>query len=56
MLPEKHQSVAPTKRILLGVLGVFVVLTAVWFAVSAAVNAGGEDCPASGNSTAERCR
>jgi hypothetical protein len=56
MLPEKHQSIAPTRRVLLGVLGVCVVLAAVWFAVSAAVNAGEEDCPAGGNSTIERCR
>jgi hypothetical protein len=56
MLPEKHQSVVPPRRVLLGVVGVVVVLAAVWFAVSAAVSSGGQDCPASGNSTAERCR
>jgi hypothetical protein len=56
-LPEKRQSVSPDRRVLLAVLGVAVVLAAVWFSVSAAVSGGGEDCPARGpNSTIERCR
>ena len=45
-LPEKRQSVRPNRSVLVGALLIAVVLAAVWFAVSAAVEAGGEDCPA----------
>lgn len=56
-IPEKRQSIRPPRSFLLVILAVLVVMTAVWFAVSAAVKSGGEDCPAKGeNVTIERCR
>jgi hypothetical protein len=35
---------------------IVIALAAVWFAVGAAVGSGGDDCPAEGNATGERCR
>lgn len=56
-IPEKRQSVVPPARILVpSVLGLVVVLAVIWFAVAAAVTAGGEDCPATKNQTINSCR
>lgn len=56
-IPEKRQSIVPPVRILVpSILGLLVVLAAIWFAVAAAVGAGGEDCPATKNETIARCR
>ena len=57
-IPEKRQSVRPSRRVLLGVLLIVVTLAAVWFAVTAAVQGGGEDCPAERETGAvsDQCR
>jgi len=55
-IPEKRQSVRPPLRVLLVALVLLAALGVVWFAVSAAVHQGGEDCPAQRQSTTERCR
>jgi hypothetical protein len=57
-IPEQRQSVRPSGRVLLGVLCVFIALLVVWFAVGAAVDAGGEDCPAQNErgAVSDRCR
>ncbi len=44
-LPEKKQSIRSPRSLLLAALAALVVLVAVWFAVSAAVSWGGDDCP-----------
>jgi len=55
-IPEKRQSVRPPLRVVLVALVLLAALGVVWFAVSAAVHQGGEDCPAQRQSTTERCR
>ena len=57
-MPEKRQSVRPRLPVLLGAVGTLVVMALIWFAVTWAVDAGGQDCaskPRSGASS-DRCR
>lgn len=56
-LPEKRQSIRPDVSVLIGGLLIVVVLAAVWFAVTAAIEGGGGDCPAQRESGAvsDRC-
>jgi len=55
-IPQKRQSVRPQLPVLVAAALIVVALVAVWFAVGAAVGSGGDDCPAEGNATGERCR
>ena len=57
-IPEKRQSIRPPRRMLLVVCLILVAMAAVWFAVTTAVQAGGEDCPAERESGAvsNQCR
>lgn len=58
-VPDKHQSVAPPRSMLIGVLGLLLLFAAVWFGVSAAANYAGSDCPATSkvkNMQPARCR
>ena len=56
-MPEKRQSIRPPRSFIFVLVAMLVVMAAVWFAVSAAVKSGGEDCPAQGENVAiERCR
>jgi hypothetical protein len=44
-------------QVLVAALLILVALVAVWFAVSAAVGSGGDDCPAAeSQETGDRCR
>jgi hypothetical protein len=57
-IPEKRQSIRPRLPVLLGALGTVLVMAVIWFAVTWAVGAGGEDCaskPANG-AASDRCR
>ncbi len=55
-MPEKRQSIRPPRSVLIAALVALAALAVVWFAVSAAVQAGGEDCPARANATTANCR
>jgi hypothetical protein len=56
-VPEARQSIRPDRGIVIGLVAVLVVMAVVWFAVSAAMGSGGQDCPAKARNTAEsRCR
>ena len=55
-IPQKRQSVRPPTAVIVAAAVIAVAMIAVWFAVGAAVGSGGDDCPARGNETAERCR
>lgn len=57
-IPRRRQRLfPPPKPVLLGLLGVAVVLAAMWLALSAAVGFGGDDCAAQKNPAASaRCR
>ena len=50
-IPAKRQSIRPRLPVLLGAVGTLVVMAVIWFAVTWAVDAGGQDCaskPSSG--------
>jgi len=55
-IPEKRQRIRPPLAVIVVALVAVLALGAVWFAVSAAVSSGGDDCPARTNATTERCR
>ena len=55
-VPEKRQSVAPSRSVWLGLAALAVVLVVIWFAVAAAVGGGGDDCAATANQSSETCR
>jgi hypothetical protein len=55
-IPQQRQSLRPPVPVLVAAAVIAVALVAVWFAVGAAVGSGGDDCPAKGTETAERCR
>jgi hypothetical protein len=58
-VPDKHQSIAPPKSMLIGLLGLLLMFAAAWFGISTAANHAGSDCPASSevaNMQPARCR
>ena len=44
-IPQAHQSIRPPLGVVLGLFAVLVVMAVTWFAVSAAVSYGGQQCP-----------
>lgn len=59
-VPEKHQSIGPSRGFVIGGLAMLLMFAAVWFAVTAAVDYGGSSCPSTSENEAsavpDRCR
>ena len=57
-VPDKRQSIRPRLPVLLAALATLLIMAIIWFAVSWAVNAGGEDCASkpSNGASSDRCR
>lgn len=55
-IPEKRQSIAPTRAVWLAFAGIGAVLLVIWLVLAAAVGSGDDECAAKGNQTSANCR
>lgn len=55
-MPDKRQSISPTRGVWLGLAALAVVLVVIWLVVATAVQGGGDDCAAKANQSSDQCR